>query len=84
MNLIVLILRFLFGLLAPSWRETGWMAVRRDGRLHGWSPRELEPEIAPVHVRGRLSSVWGALLRAVRAVVRPFRGRKTNRGGRAV
>ncbi|MCI0362034.1 MAG: hypothetical protein L0211_26425 [Planctomycetaceae bacterium] len=65
MPLILLILRLLFGWIAPWWNESVPLAVRRDGRLvNRLQPQGVEPaesERAP----GPLLLLWRAIVRAL-------------------
>jgi len=65
MNLILLLLRLLFGPLAPSWNEGVPLAVRRDGRLQNRLPSEAEPQPASEPAKGLLSLVWKAISQGV-------------------
>jgi hypothetical protein len=65
MNLILLILRLLFGPLAPRWDEAVPLVIRRDGRVHqrleqtAEEPSDRRPTVNP------WSCVWRSLVRAV-------------------
>ena len=81
MPLILLILRLLFGWIAPSWNESIPLAVRRDGRLvNRLEPRDDEPadgERAP----GPLSLLWRAIVRVASRLRRGGPGRGRSAGG---
>jgi hypothetical protein len=64
MPLILMILRLLFGWIAPSWNESVPLAVRRDGRLVN---RLEPPDEGPAdgqRAPGPLSLLWRAIVRA--------------------
>lgn len=65
MPLILVILRWLFGWMSPSWNDSVPLAVRRDGRLvNRLEPRQELPangERAP----GPLLTLWRAIGRAL-------------------
>jgi hypothetical protein len=65
MQLILLILRLLFGWNRPSWNESVPLAVRRDGRLENrLQPREDLPA-EDKRAAGPLLILWRAIGRAL-------------------
>jgi hypothetical protein len=71
MNVILLILRLLFGPLAPRWDlAPGWdeaapLAARRDGRVEQRLPRQVDEPSDHPPVAGPCSLAWRAVVRAV-------------------
>jgi hypothetical protein len=76
MNQILLVLRLLFGWIAPSWHQSLPLAVRRDGRLVGRREPQANPPKNDRQARGPLSF----LLRLVARAIGRLRGHKRGRG----